>query len=905
MGRILSEWHFGSVMASRFFQIAMLFWSLLIVLSFLYAYSSVRVAAFEGARLWARASFEKDVIIRHWAAMHGGVYVPVTSSTQPNPYLRNIAEREILTPSGRLLTLMNPAYMTRQIYELTESKNATRGHITSLNPIRPENTADAWEQEALRAFERGETERVAVVTENGRQILRFMRPFVTEIACLKCHETQGYKVGDIRGGISITVLLDPYIAIAHAQVITIALSHGLLWLCGGGALLFYVRTRIKRDEERGNAEERMKMSERQLSLIYNNIVELLMLVRVEGGMFRITSANRSLYRVFESFGVSLSETMVVGKEIGQFERQIAPGEELIDETHRYLEQVVSSKEAKTWERVFPLPSGTMYGLITFLPVLDDQGECIYVLWFCRNITMRVNMLKSLRETEEKYQNLFNTMIDGVALVELIRDDGGAVADYRYLDANPSLEKIFGCSRKDIIGKRLKELFPHVEAEWIAFVGESGTGDNSGYFERYLEHLNKYVRGQIYSPGPEQRAIIFSDDTEQWRMRREKNALEEQLLQSQKMEAIGQLAGGIAHDFNNILTSIISNAYVLKRRIAPESEAFLFIDEILAEAGRAANLTKGLLAFSRKKSVNLTPVPINQLLIRMQGMLKRIIGEDITISVTLWEEDVSALADAGQLEQVLMNLATNARDAMPEGGKLELQSEVVEVDSAFIKKHGFGEAARYAVIRMADSGQGMDEATQDKIFEPFFTTKEVGKGTGLGLAIAYGIIKQHRGYMEVESSPGNGSAFSVYLPIAGESADLREAASCGDVPYGRQETVLIAEDEDSVRKGMRKLLEDAGYSVIEACNGEEAVAQYREHDGRIDLVILDIIMPRMNGKAVYDALREYDPQVKAMFLSGYAGDTISRQGLENIDAKVLEKPCTPSLFLEMVRKELDS
>lgn len=879
-------------------------WTVLVVVSFLYSYDLIRGAAIEGAKLWARASFEKDVIVRHWASLHGGVYVPVSEHTLPNQYLKDVPDREITTPSGRLLTLVNPAYMTRQIYEISAARSETRGHITSLNPIRPANSADAWEQDALKSFEAGESERISILSEGGRPYLRLMRPFITEAPCLKCHAAQGYKVGDVRGGISITVNLEPYYAIARSQSVVVGSSHVFVWGCGLMVLFLYVQGKGRREVERRLAEEQLRMSERQLSLVYNNISELLMLVRVENGMFRIISANSSLYRVFESFGVSLSETMVVGKDIGQFERQIALDKDTIHETQRYLDQVISSKEAKTWERAFTLPYGTMHGLITLLPVLDNHGECIYVLWSCRNITMRVSMLKSLRETEENYQRLFNTMIDGVALVELIRNDEGTVVDYRYLDANLSLEKIFGYSRREIVGKSLKELFPAVEAEWISFVAASGSSNHSGYFERYLEHLDKYVKGQIYSAGPEQRAIIFSDVTEQWRMKREKMALEEQLQQSQKMEAIGQLAGGIAHDFNNILTSIISNAYVLKRRIAPESDAFLFVEEIFAEAGRAANLTKGLLAFSRKQSVHLTPVPINDLLTKMQSMLKRVIGEDIAISVNLHEREVSALADAGQLEQVLLNLATNARDAMPDGGTLELQSGVVEVDNVFIQRHGFGEAARYAVISMSDNGQGMDKMTQEKIFEPFFTTKEVGKGTGLGLAMAYGIIKQHRGYMEVESAPGKGSVFSVYLPIAGQGVVIHKNSASADIPHGKQEVVLIAEDEESVRKGMRKLLEDAGYSVIEARDGEEAVDLYREHSGQIDLVILDIIMPRMNGKAVYDQLRVDDPQLKILFLSGYAGDTISRKGLEGINAIVLEKPCTPSVFLGAVRKELD-
>lgn len=885
----------------RSFRWALAFWTAIVVVSCVYSYSSIRDAAFHGARLWAQASFEKDIVMRHWSAEHGGVYVPVSPKTQPNPYLKNILEREITTPSGRVLTLVNPAYMTRQMYELAAERNNTRGHITSLNPIRPGNEADAWERDALESFQRGEKERVSLVTENGQRYLRFMRPFVTEAACLKCHAAQGYKVGDVRGGISISVELAPYIAIASEQTFSMVFAHAFVWVFGVIMLYSYARAREERRTERRLAEERIRMSERQLSLIYNSMSDLVMLVRVERGEFSVLSANRALYDGFAGFGVALAEDMIVGNSLDVFWRVLQQDDTFVAEMSERCAKVVADGTPMTCEQSFVLPYGTLLGLTTLIPVLDDAGKCTHILWSCRNMTVRNRMLQSLRETEESYSRLFNAMIDGFALVELVRDDAGPAMDYIYRDVNPAMERIFGMSRPHIVGNSFRKLFPGESDEWMAaVVGEDVEGVVSE--EGYSQHLDKYLKLQIYTPKPGYRAVLFSDISERVLAEREKEALQEQLLQAQKMEAIGQLAGGIAHDFNNILTSIISNAYVLKKRLSEDEDAYLFVEEIFTEAGRAANLTKGLLAFSRKQSIHLVPVSVNEIVKKMGGMLQRIIGEDIAIRLLLSEEDIIALADSGQIEQVVMNCATNARDAMPHGGELTIESDHVDVDHAFVREHGFGEARRYAVIRIRDTGSGMDEKTKARIFEPFFTTKAVGKGTGLGLAIAYGIVRQHRGYMEVESKPGAGTTFLIYLPVGGQIQARREIPE-SVISVKAKGTILIAEDEDPVRRGMRTVLESAGYSVIEAGNGEEALAQYRAHQAAISLVILDVIMPRMNGREVFDAIRALNPGVKVVFLSGYASSMLDLKGLDMTALKVLEKPCVPMALLSCIREML--
>jgi CheY-like chemotaxis protein len=325
--------------------------------------------------------------------------------------------------------------------------------------------------------------------------------------------------------------------------------------------------------------------------------------------------------------------------------------------------------------------------------------------------------------------------------------------------------------------------------------------------------------------------------------------------------------------------------------------------IVDSAKRAATLTQSLLAFSRKQVMVPRQVDLNDIIRRVERLLKRLIGEDIELITELSEGELLVLADAVQIEQVLMNLATNARDAMPAGGRFTLRSEQVSVDRHF---GGADEVApgSYALITVSDTGMGMDAHTREKIFEPFFTTKEMGQGTGLGLAIVYGIVNQHGGAINVSSEPDKGTVFKIYLPIASPvSAESRTPVDHGAVPHGT-ETILVAEDDQVLRQFTRTLLEEFGYSVIEALNGEDAVRQFREHAGRIRLVLLDTIMPRKNGKEAYKEIAAIMPGIKAIFMSGYTADIIDRKGLLEEGLDFIQKPMPPRELLTKIRQALD-
>ena len=385
---------------------------------------------------------------------------------------------------------------------------------------------------------------------------------------------------------------------------------------------------------------------------------------------------------------------------------------------------------------------------------------------------------------------------------------------------------------------------------------------------------------------------------------EQKKLEAQLRHSQKMDAVGNLASGIAHDFNNILNVIMGYGSMVMDTLEADTPSEKHMLEVLIAANRAANLTKRLLAFSRKQVAEVKPVNINELILGLQKMLVRIISENIECNLELADTPLMVLADTGQMEQVLINLAANAKDAMQDGGRLTISTGMEEMDDEYVAVYGYGKPGRYALITVADTGQGMDTETQQKIFEPFFTTKGLGEGTGLGLSISYGIIKQHGGYIKVYSEPGHGASFKIYLPLSEEAAYPDKKRDAATPLTGGNETVLVAEDDASLRQLTRITLESFGYTVISAEDGEDAITKYMENRERISLVLIDMIMPKKNGNEVREALIKITPGIKMLFSSGYAMDTVMSNDVTEADVDFIRKPFLPKDLLMKVREILD-
>lgn len=386
---------------------------------------------------------------------------------------------------------------------------------------------------------------------------------------------------------------------------------------------------------------------------------------------------------------------------------------------------------------------------------------------------------------------------------------------------------------------------------------------------------------------------------------EHRKLEEQLRQSQKMEAIGQLAGGVAHDFNNILSTIIGYCSLAQMKLPDDHAVRYDLEQILQSADRATNLTKSLLAFSRKQPLKMALIELNEVIGRFEKFLQRLLREDIELKIHFAGVDLPVIADCGQIEQILMNLVSNARDAISSKGRLVIETGLVVLDENFERTHGYGRQGEFSVIAVSDTGIGMDSKTREKIFEPFFTTKELGKGTGLGLATVYGIVKSHGGFINVYSEEGKGSTFRIYLPLVRDTEIKKndEQLLIADMKGGT-ETVLLAEDDESLRRLNASILDHMGYTVHEAVDGDAAVEKFMKNRDGISLVILDGIMPGLNGKEVYLKIKEMCPDMPCLFVSGYAEDIFTKDGvpLEKVD--FLTKPISPSVLLAKVREILD-
>jgi PAS domain S-box-containing protein len=384
---------------------------------------------------------------------------------------------------------------------------------------------------------------------------------------------------------------------------------------------------------------------------------------------------------------------------------------------------------------------------------------------------------------------------------------------------------------------------------------------------------------------------------------ERKSLEAQLRQSQKMDAVGQLAGGVAHDFNNILTAILGYSNLVIETLEASDPRHRDLVQVLTAGERAAGLTRQLLAFSRKQILQPTTVDLNALVSGMRPMLSRLIGEHVDLVPSLAPGLGVVRADLGQFEQVLMNLVVNARDAMPAGGRLTVETANVELDQSFMQ-HAVIEPGPYVMLAVSDTGIGMTETVKHRLFEPFFTTKEQGKGTGLGLAMVYGIVKQSGGYIWVYSEPGKGSAFKVYLPrVTAEAAPIASAPVSAATAIVT-ETVLIVEDDDAVRSLLRTMLERAGYRVLDAARPEHAHAIFEQHDQAIDLLVADVIMPGSSGPALYRQLTAQSPSLKVLFVSGFTDDTVFHQGQLDPEVEFLQKPFTAGALHERVREVLD-
>jgi two-component system cell cycle sensor histidine kinase/response regulator CckA len=525
------------------------------------------------------------------------------------------------------------------------------------------------------------------------------------------------------------------------------------------------------------------------------------------------------------------------------------------------------------------------------------------------VLLRIQNLLETRFLYQRLQQRANRRIEEQAALLDRANDAILVADMddRILYWNQGAERLYGWKASEALGNVFQTLFhrgPPAELDEA-----QQTVVKEGKWEGELRQLTKDGREVIVAARwtlvrddegrPKSRLVINTDITE-------KKKLEAQLLQAQRLEAVALLAGGVAHDFNNLLMVIIGCSELALTGLdrEPASQIHKLLEEIRRAGERAASLTRQLLAFSRKQVLSPVTLDLNALVSDTQKMLARLIGEDIVLTTVLDPSLGQVRADPGQVEQVLMNLVVNARDAMPTAGRITIETRNIQVDSSRAEQHAELQRGSYVQLAVSDTGCGMDEATKSRIFEPFFTTKEVGKGTGLGLSTVYGIVNQSGGFIEVDSAPGRGTTFRINLPRLAQPEVGINSGSPGahGLPRGTG-MVLLVEDEEGVRSLEGLALRSAGYTVLEARDGEEALGLYLEHPGSIDLLVSDVVMPKMSGPQLVDRLAGVRPGLKVLYTSGYTRDTVVRHGVQDAGKAFLQKPFTPSALAREVHRLL--
>ena len=538
------------------------------------------------------------------------------------------------------------------------------------------------------------------------------------------------------------------------------------------------------------------------------------------------------------------------------------------------------------------------------PIKNSNEKNRGFVHIMRDITEGKKIEKGLRASEEKYRTLMESSLDSIIMLDTER---------RIVSCNQGFCNLLGYNRDEVEGKSVRLI--HVSDKTFNSFGEYAYPilKKEGSLRDELDLVRKdgviitveFVMSAIRSSDGSVSGYlsIARDITERKRAEQEKQALQEQLRQSQKMEAIGLLSGGIAHDFNNMLTIISGSAQLSMMDLQEGDPLRANLEEIKKASDRAADLTRQLLAFSRKQILEMKVVDLNEVLQRMDKMLRRLIGENIQLKIIAAEPLGKVKVDYGQIEQVIINLCINARDAMPEGGNLTIETANVELDEEYARKHIAVQQGPYVMLAISDTGGGMTPEVKERIFEPFFTTKEMGKGTGLGLSTVYGIVKQSGGNIWVYSEPDQGTTFKIYLPrVEGPLEEIEEEV-VGELPRGH-ETILVVEDEEPVRRLAMRVLKGQGYRVLEAEDGDKAFMFCEKFKEPIHLILTDVVMPGLSGRKLAERLQQIHPEAKVLYMSGYTDNAIAHHGILEPGINFIQKPFTVGSLSRKVREVLD-
>ena len=692
----------------------------------------------------------------------------------------------------------------------------------------------------------------------------------------------------------ITASLLGYIrwTVPRNELTTVVVNYGIFWLFGLIALGLATKWVSRRLQRHRLIEADVARSES----IYRQVIE-----NASGVPYRLRYTNRK----YDFLGAGIEALVGIPRDDFSFACFKDIVQEIVvldaEAPSDALELGLAFREGKVDRYRVDLKIRTPQGQEKWLndcsvPLRDPStGKVVGALGILQDITER-------KQAEEQH-TLLVTAIEQSAESVFVTDLEGTI-EY----VNPAFEQITGYSKKEALGRNSRMLW--------------GEESSESLFEDLRESL---LRGEVWQGRIRSRK---KDDTTYeaeaalspvrdaagrivqfvsvWRDVTHEAELESRLRQSQKMEAIGQLAGGVAHDFNNLLQAIQGHAQLALQTTPPEQSAYEDLNQITKAAEHAASLTRQLLAFSRRQVIQARNLNLNQVIIDLMKMLRRVIGEHLDLELSLGNKLRTVHADPGQIEQVLMNLCVNARDALPHGGRITIETANVLMGKEQCVGHPLAKAGLYVMLAVTDTGIGMTPEVRERIFEPFFTTKEVGQGTGLGLATVYGVVRQHAGLISVTSKPGAGTKFRLYFPTVegSPSQDKDQEAQQPATPPGGTETLLLAEDDEIVRNLTERILQQAGYTILLAKNGLEAMDLFYTHQARIAMLVLDVVMPQMSGRAVYEKVKKMKPEIPILFTSGHNTEMLETRFITREGLKMLPKPYNPNELLTTVREMLD-
>ncbi|QEM67126.1 PAS domain S-box protein [Geobacter sp. FeAm09] len=615
--------------------------------------------------------------------------------------------------------------------------------------------------------------------------------------------------------------------------------------------------------------------------------------------------HKNLDGVYLNCNAAFARYLGFSKEeiIGRTAYDLAP-RELADTYRRADLELLALGGTQVYEAALRHGDGTLHDVVFYKSlILRANGTVRGLVGVILDITELKRAEKALRESEERFRAIFDLIGDAVFIHDL---ESGAI-----LEVNQTMCDLFGYSREEASRLDVEAISagepPYSQAEAMAWMRRAAAGE-----PQVFEWLGKRKNGELFwleinirraMLGAAERLIVAGRDiSDRKQAEAEKKILSEQLSQAQKIESVGRLAGGIAHDFNNLLTPIIVYVQLLMRDLSDNERASSRLGQIMLAASRAKELTQQLLSFGRKQRLTMRVLDLNTVIADFSGILRRTIRESVEISLHLAPELPSIRADRTQVEQILMNLAINAQDAIEKNGTITIETAMVMLDEGYARHHAGIVSGWHAMLSVTDTGHGMTPETQEKIFEPFFTTKESGLGTGLGLATVYGLVKQHNGSIWVYSEPGRGTVFKIYFPLAGRAPDQESAPVPGVLATGQgRGVILLAEDNEMVRDMASELLKEDGYAVLVAESPEVALKLTGEQ--HIDLLLSDVVMPRMSGPELYARLAVAQPGLRVLYMSGYTDNVIVNHGLFDEERNFIQKPFSADALLAKVRELL--